>query len=304
MEGIDADTLRKKNVVLIPRNSPLPARYTERFATKSEDQRSIAITVLEGESPQPAECFAIGRTVVRDLPSGLPKGWPVEITFQYGTNGRLEVDALVPGTQHKARLELIRESGLSHEGLARWKQPVSEAGGFSTFESVVEDVLQSTPPHGPSPSGIDSAIGWSPVKTDVAGAAVAASALNAMLPAPSAAASTRFAAAPIPLAVSPASLAAGHWHSGPQAPTDTTPSPMQEEQGASEAEVPRISRSKPEKKRRIPKWIERLIGHAVVLALFALVAYLMISHVRPDLLRSVFGGSAQPKEQKQADPTP
>ena len=41
VEGIDTDTLRKKNVVLIPRNTPLPARHTERFATKSEGQRSI-----------------------------------------------------------------------------------------------------------------------------------------------------------------------------------------------------------------------------------------------------------------------
>ena len=114
--------------MLIPRNTPLPARHTERFATKSEGQRSIAIKVLEGESSQPGDCIAIGRTVVRDLPSGLPKGWPVEVTFEYGANGRLAVEALVPGTQHQARLELVRETGLSNEGLTRWKQPVSDGG--------------------------------------------------------------------------------------------------------------------------------------------------------------------------------
>ena len=41
IEGIDTETLRKKNVILIPRNTPLPAKHTERFATKSEGQRSI-----------------------------------------------------------------------------------------------------------------------------------------------------------------------------------------------------------------------------------------------------------------------
>ena len=128
VEGIDTETLRKKNVVLIPRNTPLPARHTERFATKSEGQRSIVIKVLEGESSQPGDCIAIGRTVVRDLPGGLPKGWPVEVTFEYGANGRLAVEALVPGTHHQARLELVRETGLSNEGLTRWKQPVSAGG--------------------------------------------------------------------------------------------------------------------------------------------------------------------------------
>ena len=115
---------------------PLPARHTERFATKSEGQRSIVIKVLEGESLQPGDCIAIGRTVVRDLPVGLPKGWPVEVTFEYGTNGRLAVEALVPGTQHQARLELVRDVGLSNEGLSRWKQLVGDAGGFDTFESA------------------------------------------------------------------------------------------------------------------------------------------------------------------------
>ena len=108
VEGIDPETLRKTNVVLIPRNTPLPAKVTQRFATKSEGQRSIVIQILEGESSLPSECTAIGRTVIRDLPEGLPKNWPVEVTFEYGANGRLTVQAMVPGTGQSAMLELER----------------------------------------------------------------------------------------------------------------------------------------------------------------------------------------------------
>ncbi|MCP6768709.1 Hsp70 family protein, partial [Klebsiella pneumoniae] len=43
IEGIELETLRKKNVILIPRNTPLPARKTERFATKSQGQQSIVV---------------------------------------------------------------------------------------------------------------------------------------------------------------------------------------------------------------------------------------------------------------------
>ena len=141
VEGIEQETLRKTNVIFIPRNTALPARRMERFVTKSEGQRSIVIRVLEGESSLPGECTAIGRTVVRDLPEGLPKGWPVEVTFEYGANGRLSVRALVPGTHHQAELDLERDVGLSGAGIARWKVPVDSAAGFDAFEAAVQDVL-------------------------------------------------------------------------------------------------------------------------------------------------------------------
>jgi molecular chaperone DnaK len=155
IEGIDTDTLRKKNVVLIRRNTALPAKHTERFCTKSEGQRSIVLKVLEGESSLPGECIAIGRTVVRDLPAGLPKGWPVEVTFEYGVNGRLTVNAVVPGTQHQARLDLERDVGLSGEGMARWKAPITAAAGFGAFEAAVQDALRG-------PGAADSAPAFLP----------------------------------------------------------------------------------------------------------------------------------------------
>ena len=109
VEGIDPDTLRKTNVVLIPRNTPLPAKFTERFATKSENQRSIVLQVLEGESSLPGECTAIGRTVIRGLPEGLPKNWPVDVTFEYAASGRLTVQAA--GVRHAHRAPRSTWSG-------------------------------------------------------------------------------------------------------------------------------------------------------------------------------------------------
>ena len=141
VEGIEQETFRKTNVVLIPRNTPLPARFTERFITKSAGQRSIAIQVLEGESSLPAECTAIGRTVIRDLPPGLPQGWPVEVTFEYGANGRLSVQGVVPGTHREVELKVERDAGLSGERISGWRQAVSSASGFDAFEAMLNEVL-------------------------------------------------------------------------------------------------------------------------------------------------------------------
>ncbi len=138
VEGIDQETMRKLNFVLIPRNTPLPARFTEKFITKSAGQQSIVVQVLQGESTMPGECTAIGRTVIRGLPIGLPKGWPVEVTFEYGANGRLNVRAMVPGTHREVTLELERDERLSGEGIGRWTQAVSSSAGFDTFRSAVQ----------------------------------------------------------------------------------------------------------------------------------------------------------------------
>jgi molecular chaperone DnaK len=141
IEGIDPQTMRKINVILIPRNTALPARCTEKFMTKSEGQRSIVVQVLEGESTLPGECTAIGRTVIRDLPNGLPKNWPIEVTFEYGVNGRLMVRAAVPGTHRETTLELERDVGLSREGISRWKHVVGGMKGFGDFEGMLDEAL-------------------------------------------------------------------------------------------------------------------------------------------------------------------
>jgi molecular chaperone DnaK len=159
IEGIEPETMRKTNVILIPRNTPLPATFSEKFITKKASQRSIVIQVLEGESSLPGECTAIGRTVVRGLPPDLPQGWPVEVTFEYATNGLLSVRAVVPGTHRESLLEMEREVGLSNEGIAGWKQTVGSAAGLEAYGSMMEDPLNragptpgSTPP---SPLPVD-----------------------------------------------------------------------------------------------------------------------------------------------------
>ena len=146
IEGIDQKTLRKENVVLIPRNTPLPCRKTEKFVTKHAGQQSVVVQVLEGESPTPEQCSPVARAVMRQLPSGLPKGWPIEVTYEYATNGRLSVQAKMPGTASDLRIELEREKGLTDERLARWKVVVTSDKGFGAFESMLEEVLNLESP--------------------------------------------------------------------------------------------------------------------------------------------------------------
>ncbi len=141
IEGINQKTVRKENIIIIPRNTPLPAKVTQKFVTKIEDQPSIVVKVLEGESRNPAQCSPIGRAVLRNLPEHLPKGWPIEVTYEYLANGRLDVQAKIPGTSKQLELELQRQQTMSSERLGKWKAVVNAAKGFDAFESMLDDVV-------------------------------------------------------------------------------------------------------------------------------------------------------------------
>ena len=141
IEGIDQRTMRKENIIIISRNTPLPAKVTQKFVTKVEDQISIVVQVLEGESKIPSQCSAIGRAVLRNLPEHLPKGWPVEVTYEFLTNGRLDVRAKLPGTSRGVQLELQREQTLTSERIGKWKKVIAAAEGFDAFEGMLDEVM-------------------------------------------------------------------------------------------------------------------------------------------------------------------
>ncbi len=153
IEGLDQTTGRKENVILIPRNTPLPVRVHNRFVTKMKGQTSIAVKVLEGESTDPENCILIGKAVLRELPPELRKGHPINVSYRYAANGRLDVRASVPGTDREVAIELERESGMSHDRTVQWRDVVTAKAGFGAFEEMLEDVLQL---EGMDPGGADS----------------------------------------------------------------------------------------------------------------------------------------------------
>ena len=123
--GMDPQTRRKRNGILIPRNTPLPVTAKRVFKTSKEDQRSILVQIVEGESPSADDCTPIGRCSVRHLPAGLPAKYPIEVCFHYEANGRLRVRVHVSKTDRRIETEIVRENGLSKEHMDAWRQHIS-----------------------------------------------------------------------------------------------------------------------------------------------------------------------------------
>lgn len=104
---------RKINHIMIPKNTSIPAKVTQRFVTNSPNQQRVHVCVLEGDASDPDACTTIGDFRIVNLPPNLPAGSPIEVTYQYDKNGRFLATAreLVGNTE--AQTEIVRDSGLT-----------------------------------------------------------------------------------------------------------------------------------------------------------------------------------------------
>ena len=128
--GIEKITGRPRNRVMIPRNTALPASHCTRFGTRHLNQSSVVVNVVEGGDASGNDATPIGKCVVRDLPPGLPAGTPIEVTFHYGQDGRLNVRATLPSLGKQATSEIERSSGMTAEALREWNQRLLEFRGL------------------------------------------------------------------------------------------------------------------------------------------------------------------------------
>jgi molecular chaperone DnaK len=124
--GTDPETRRKRNAILIPRNTPLPVTTRRVFKTQKPNQRSILVPIVEGESFDPEQCVEIGECIVPALPPQLPSQTPIDVTFAYKENGRLTVKVTVDGGFAEPSFHLDRPNALNPEALDRWRRHISK----------------------------------------------------------------------------------------------------------------------------------------------------------------------------------
>jgi len=104
---------KKRNKVMIHRNTQLPTEVKRTFSTFEDGQTRINVQVNEGEAPDPAACSLVGNCRITGLPEGLPKGSPVEVTYAYGSDGRIRVTAREKTSGTEATIRIERKGSLS-----------------------------------------------------------------------------------------------------------------------------------------------------------------------------------------------
>jgi len=112
---------------IFERNSAVPNQKRKIFTTSKDDQETISLTILQGDSPNAGECVHIGGfnfSGLRKAPKGQAR---VEVTFAISPEGILSLAARDPdtGVEQKSTIQVqSSQAKIYHQNLVVAKKPV------------------------------------------------------------------------------------------------------------------------------------------------------------------------------------
>jgi molecular chaperone DnaK len=121
--------------VLIPANSTVPTSATHTFTTVRDDQTTVKIVVLQGDSRVAQENELLGEFLLTDLAAG-PRGTvEIDVRFDISSDGIVSVAAKDKSTGREQSIQVTASSRMSEDEL---KEIMSSNDEFAVAEKNIE----------------------------------------------------------------------------------------------------------------------------------------------------------------------
>jgi molecular chaperone DnaK len=137
---LGVETLGGVLTPMVPRNTTIPTRKTERYTTAADGQTQVEIHVMQGERPMARDNRTLGRFILDGIPPA-PRGVPqVEVTFDIDANGILHVTAKDTATSREQSIKITGSSTLDKGDVDRM---VKDAEQYAADDKANREVAET-----------------------------------------------------------------------------------------------------------------------------------------------------------------
>jgi len=117
--SLGIETLGGVMTKLIKKNTTIPTRASEVFATAEDNQAAVTVHVLQGEREMAGDNKSLGQFNLTDIQQGPRGSVQVEVTFDIDADGILNVSAKDKATGKEQSIKITASSGLTEDEVNR-----------------------------------------------------------------------------------------------------------------------------------------------------------------------------------------